>query len=37
MATELVARLGAVPVWQNDFPIVEPAPLPPVRLDRPVI
>jgi len=37
MATELVSRLGAVPVWQNDFPIVEPAPLPPVRLVRPVI
>jgi TIR domain len=37
MAAELVARLGAVPVWRNDFPIVEPAPLPPPVLTRPVI
>jgi TIR domain len=37
MASELVLRLGAVPAWQNDFPIVEPAPLPPAILVRPVI
>jgi hypothetical protein len=37
MAAELVHRLGAVPPWQNNFPIVEPLPLPPVVLSRPVI
>jgi hypothetical protein len=37
MATELVARLGAVPPWQDDFPIIEPVTLPPAVLTRPVL
>jgi hypothetical protein len=37
MAAELVARLAAIPDWRDDFPIVEPVPLPPATLDRPVI
>jgi hypothetical protein len=37
MAVELVARLEAIPSWRDDFPIVEPQPLAPLTLDRPVI
>jgi hypothetical protein len=34
MASELVPRLQAVPVWRRNFPIVEPAAMPPVHLLR---
>ena len=37
MAEELVPRLSALPIWRDDFPIVEPEPLPPVVLTRPVL
>lgn len=37
IANDLVVRLAAMPAWRDDFPIVEPAPLPPAPLDRPVI
>jgi hypothetical protein len=34
VAQELVDRLDTVPPWQNDFPITEPAALPPITLER---
>ena len=37
MASDLTRRLEAVPAWQNDFPVIEPAPLPPISLERTVI
>lgn len=37
MAQELVALIPTVPPWSDNFPIVEPAALPPVSLPRPVI
>ena len=37
MAGELVLRLNAVPPWQNNFPVVEPQPMPAPILNRPVI
>jgi TIR domain len=37
MAQELVHQLGSLPQWRDDFPIVEPDPLQPVKLSRPTI
>jgi hypothetical protein len=37
MAQELVGRLNDLPVWRPDFPVVEPDPLPPFSIARPVI
>jgi TIR domain len=37
MAVELVARLAEIPSWRDDFPIIEPEPLTPAPLSRPVI
>ena len=37
VAQDLVERLSVLPPWDNEFPIVEPAPLPAATLDRPVI
>src|SRR5262249_11425499 len=37
MAKELVSRIQALPPWQPNFPVVEPAPVPPVQLVRPVL
>jgi hypothetical protein len=37
MANELIPRLGSLPEWRNTFPVVEPEPLPPVHLTRPVL
>jgi hypothetical protein len=37
MAKELLEQLKYVPTYRNDFPIVEPPPLAPVVLSRPVI
>jgi hypothetical protein len=37
MAQELVAQLQTLPQWRADFPIVEPAPLPPPSLKRTVL
>jgi hypothetical protein len=34
VAQELVDRLGTVPPWQGDFPVTEPAALPPIALER---
>lgn len=37
MARELVPRLVALPHWRDNFPIVEPDPLPPVVIGRSVL
>jgi hypothetical protein len=37
MANELVMLLNDVPVWSETFPVIEPAPLSPAALERPVI
>lgn len=37
MAAELVDALRSVPAWQKDFPIQEPAPLPPAPFNRPLL
>ncbi len=37
MANDLVERLSTLPAWQADFPIVEPPPMPEVKLSRPIL
>jgi TIR domain-containing protein len=37
MSQELVGRLQSLPPWSADFPIIEPVPLQPPRLPRPVL
>jgi hypothetical protein len=37
VAHELVDRMSSTPPWAPTFPVVEPQPLPPVTLERPVI
>jgi len=37
MADDLALRLGSVPDWNNNFPILEPLPLEPVVMGRTVI
>jgi|SRR5262245_7082391 len=37
LATDLVDRLEDIPSWQEDFPVIEPAPLPRARLERAVL
>jgi len=37
MALELVHHIQSLPQWRPDFPVVEPQPLPPVSLVRPVL
>lgn len=37
MALELIQRLLQLPEWREDFPIVEPQPLPPVHIPRSVL
>jgi hypothetical protein len=37
LAKDLVQQIQSIPQFQPDFPIVEPAPLPPVQLTRPVL
>jgi hypothetical protein len=37
VAQDLVDRLAALPPWTHDFPIVEPLPMAPPSLKRPVI
>lgn len=37
VAVDLVDRLGHIPGWRDDFPIVQPQPLPDVVMERPVL
>jgi hypothetical protein len=37
VADDLLMRIGQLPVWQADFPSVEPPPLQPIPLSRPVL
>jgi hypothetical protein len=37
MANDLVNRLATLPAWQDNFPIVEPPPMPEVKLTRPIL
>jgi hypothetical protein len=35
MASEIAQRLNQIPTWRDDFPIVEPEPLPAAVIDQP--
>jgi hypothetical protein len=37
MAKDLALRLPAIPPWSQEFPVVEPPPMPPPSLARPVL
>ncbi len=37
MSRDLVHRLLDLPPWREDFPIVEPQPLPPATMTRPLL
>jgi hypothetical protein len=37
IADDIVEQLDIVPDWESDFPVVEVPPLPPVRMERPLI
>jgi hypothetical protein len=37
MAQELIPRFSRLPHWQDDFPVVEPDPMPPIQFSRPVL